>query len=365
MKNFKKVFNSKWSKAIIALATIMLVIVIVCIFNVKNKNEFEIDETNIGYNESEKNNQLQTIDAEVVKLSENKYEVNEEENTLSFNDSVGTGMICISSNAQAPTYSDRWVEYNPNNIYTLNDTATQSNDDEVQKVYVYYKAGSLTSDLDNYNGDYDNYIIKSVEGLQKIAELVNGGKDYSEKTIYLNKDLDLSGITYTPIGTETNPFKGTFDGHGYTISSLNIDSTSDYVGLFGYSEGNIRNVIVNGEGITGASKVGGIAGFNAGEIENCINNIPIEGTSMVGGIVGNGWGTIRYCENNAPITASSMAGGIIGNTGDNANIATNETTVSNGEDLTIFNCKNTATVTTSGIGTGGTLIGVGKKLKKQ
>lgn len=47
---------------------------------------------------------------------------------------------------------------------------------------------------------------------------------------YLTADIDLTGVTWTPI---TN-FSGVLDGRGYTISNLSIDAaTSDYQGLFG------------------------------------------------------------------------------------------------------------------------------------
>lgn len=85
-------------------------------------------------------------------------------------------------------------------------------------------------------------------------------------------DIDLTGWSCAPIGTASSPFKGTYDGNGYTISGLTLNSSSSYQGLFGYNKGTIRNVTldesctVSGSGFTGA-----IAGKNAGTIENCIS----------------------------------------------------------------------------------------------
>ncbi len=57
----------------------------------------------------------------------------------------------------------------------------------------------------------------------------------------LMSDLDAdtagySGIgdSFTPIGSRADPFTGTFNGNGHTISNLVIDgSGTDHVGLFG------------------------------------------------------------------------------------------------------------------------------------
>jgi len=39
---------------------------------------------------------------------------------------------------------------------------------------------------------------------------------------------------WTPIGTQDNPFHGTFDGQGHSISGLIYTDNADYIGLFGY-----------------------------------------------------------------------------------------------------------------------------------
>lgn len=38
----------------------------------------------------------------------------------------------------------------------------------------------------------------------------------------LGTDLDFTGLDYSPIGTEANPFKGGFDGDGYTLSAITL-----------------------------------------------------------------------------------------------------------------------------------------------
>ena len=67
--------------------------------------------------------------------------------------------------------------------------------------------------------------------------MVNGGKDFSGKTVKLTDDIDLGSQEWTPIGDDgyNNLFSGTFDGNGKTISGLQITSANDgFVGLFGF-----------------------------------------------------------------------------------------------------------------------------------
>lgn len=72
----------------------------------------------------------------------------------------------------------------------------------------------------------DEYEISTAEQLAGLAQLVNGGITFEDKTIKLAANLDLSGYEWTPIGTGTRDdntiaakcFLGTFDGGNHTIS---------------------------------------------------------------------------------------------------------------------------------------------------
>ena len=80
----------------------------------------------------------------------------------------------------------------------------------------------------------------------------------------LTADIDLSGETWTPIGSESTPYTGTFDGQGYTISGMTIENAESYSGLFGNVTGTVKNFTVTGSiTITGdetVAKVGGAVG---------------------------------------------------------------------------------------------------------
>lgn len=62
------------------------------------------------------------------------------------------------------------------------------------------------------NSEASEFTITSTAELAGLAKLVNGGNDFSKKTIKLDANIDLDGKEWTPIGTSRKPFKGTFDG---------------------------------------------------------------------------------------------------------------------------------------------------------
>ena len=95
------------------------------------------------------------------------------------------------------------------------------------------------------------YQISTAGELFWFASLVNGTLEGVEQNTaacaVLTADINLSGRTWTPIGTSTrNYFEGTFDGGGNTISNLTIDTEASYVGLFGATSGAvIKNVTLD------------------------------------------------------------------------------------------------------------------------
>lgn len=157
----------------------------------------------------------------------------------------------------------------------------------------------------------------------------------------MTQDIDLEGSatnTFTPIGNSTYKFSGTFDGKGYTVKGLYVNSPdSNYQGLFGQvKNGNIKNLTVEGE-VTGQSNCGGIVGkteqgsSGSYAIENCVSKVKVTGESFIGGICGDhGFGEIRNCINAGEVTgtgSSGGTGGIAGTSGKN-----------------IINCANFGTV---------------------
>ena len=91
--------------------------------------------------------------------------------------------------------------------------------------------------------------IETPEDFIDFSKIVNKGVDsFTGTTVFLDSDLSLAGKSFEPIGIDTSKyFLGVFDGQGHVISNLKMNpSSSEYVGLFGYSYGlTIKNVILD------------------------------------------------------------------------------------------------------------------------
>ncbi|WP_295537007.1 GLUG motif-containing protein [uncultured Thioclava sp.] len=134
----------------------------------------------------------------------------------------------------------------------------------------------------------------------------------------LAQSLDLSGISdFNPIGSDTTPFTGKFDGLGHTISNLTINRPStNYVGLFSYTSGaTISNVGLVGGSVSGHVNVGGLVGYNSGStISNVYATGVVSGTGDdVGGLVGyNSRSTISNAYATGAVSGTTNVGGLVG-----------------------------------------------------
>lgn len=162
----------------------------------------------------------------------------------------------------------------------------------------------------------DPYLISDASQLRWFAAQVN---ENSKNNIcaQLTNNIDLGGNeNWTPIGK--SGYKGTFDGRGYEIENLKIDSTSSNQALFGYvNGGTVKNLTVSGS-VKGGDSTAGIIGELAGTslVEKCMNKATVNGGNAVGGIVGkistSYEKSIQYCVNEGPITGANQVGGIVG-----------------------------------------------------
>ncbi|PKR79696.1 hypothetical protein CW751_13740 [Brumimicrobium salinarum] len=91
---------------------------------------------------------------------------------------------------------------------------------------------SDNTDTQWYSAQSTDLTINSAEELAGLAELTANGNDFSGVTITLTSDIDLSAHLWSPIGVDdAQPFSGTFDGAGFTISNVIIDMpTSSMIG---------------------------------------------------------------------------------------------------------------------------------------
>lgn len=168
------------------------------------------------------------------------------------------------------------------------------------------------------------YKICTTEDLIQLAAMANDYKT-GNCTFVLANDIDLSTVdNWTPIG-DGYAFGGTFDGNGYTVSNLKINTTNNPTGLFGWTTGTIKNLGVENVNITGASDVGGLIGKAAGTVSNCYTTGSVVmasyttdsgGTAVVsdaGGLVGTNFGKIIDCYSEANVTGDgNIVGGLVG-----------------------------------------------------
>jgi uncharacterized repeat protein (TIGR02543 family) len=171
-----------------------------------------------------------------------------------------------------------------------------------------FSGGSGTSD--------DPYKINTPTDLNQLAADVNSGTKYQGKYFKLGDNIEYDKNTannFTPIGKVNYGFYGTFDGQGYTISGININSGGAYdQGIFGFVNGTVKNLHVSNCSIVAYQEIGAIAGYlRQGTIENChvSDDVTLIGHSYVGGIAGHSeGGTIKGCTSAATITGTTYSG---------------------------------------------------------
>ena len=170
--------------------------------------------------------------------------------------------------------------------------------------------------------------LKAVQTGTAIKAIANA---YSGYLFELGADIDLSKLKgdWEPIGqTGAGQFAGTFDGKNFTIHNLKVNDTyvsEDYAsGLFGWLQGKVLNVNVEGAEVKGHHYVGTIAGYmENGSIENCkVNNAKLSCTYVnedasgdkCGGILGQLNATsVKNCTvTNSTINAGRDAGQVVG-----------------------------------------------------
>ena len=229
----------------------------------------------------------------------------------------------------------------------------------------------------------DSYTVYNANGLMNVAELVNGGK--TDINITLDKNIDLTGKDWTPIGTDyDNAYTGTFDGGGHTITGLTVTTNDQYAGLFGYLGKfgkfcTVKNVVMDGIQITCNHRLGyagGVAGYSRGTIENCSVSGSVSSTVSVGGVVGaQRDGSITGCSSSATVKGTINVGGVAGQTIFGATLTACYTTgnviieidrtqnISGGglvgfnDGISLLSCYATGNVTSTGSSTGYVHIG--------
>ena len=240
---------------------------------------------------------------------------------------VATALLIVSGNVPIQPLSQLFEKT----------AVTAAAEDETAEYWADKKASALAE-----SEDHETIYISTAEEFALFAYNVNNGVQndkglYSERTVVLQNDIDLSGAIWSPIGTESAPFAGKFDGSGNTITGLRVID-HDYSGLFGLaSYATLRSVVISDATISSsaflADPYGSVtktgSGFNfcgvlAGKvigdslITDCSVSGLVSGKEYTGGLVGQcgeGAGTVTICDSTADVevyASSSYTGGLIG-----------------------------------------------------
>ena len=182
-----------------------------------------------------------------------------------------------------------------NGTYTVKVTVGSTTSTSKSFVLNVWNGTTKTEVKPNKDGIYE---VSSPDELAWISDFVNEGN--TNISIELMNNIDLNNKEWTPIGTSSNHFKGSFDGGNYTINNLKMDKENGSdLGLFGYTNSgiNVKNVTLDGVNIVGHERIGSLVGSIFDEqtsnnreeiIENChVKNVNINAKLKdAGGLVG-------------------------------------------------------------------------------
>lgn len=186
------------------------------------------------------------------------------------------------------------------------------------------------------------YQIGTASELIWFADAVNTGSQSIKGKLTADIALNAAGSTankWTPIGTQTSPFKGTFDGDGHTVSGMYIDSNQDYAGFFGsvsipyeasedtpevinseyvmlHSTVSIKNINITNAVVNGGFCTGGIVGYaeNLGISDCSFSGAVTSSGNSVGGIIGQAYyyTVVSRCHSSGTVKGNQRNGGIAG-----------------------------------------------------
>ena len=243
------------------------------------------------------------------------------------------------------------------------------------------------------------YLIAKPCHLAWFRDYVNGtivdkgeaaGTTHPSASAMLTADIDLTNychaaeggkelLSWIPIGNDNNRWAGNMDGQGHTISNLYIKTAQEYVGIFGYTNATIQNIIFDNAKVENVSTTGKntlntgiLAGYASAYSKSHIkgikttNNCTVIGQEYTGGIVGGANINLENCENHSSVKGTGYVGGIVGYISyNNIKCCTNYGTVENdvsgniggiigfAYEISIEDCANYGKITGRGWNAGG------------
>ena len=167
-----------------------------------------------------------------------------------------------------------------------------------------------TPDVTWYDADEKEFTLTTAAQMYGFAQLAKV-YNFEGKTVKLGTNITLNevdetiltkwenssaiGRTWTPVGTATNPFAGTFDGQGYEVSGLYLNTTANAAGFFGTTAAtaNLTNFkLIDSYMKSTGNQFGLIGDGTFAKIEKVYTNaiMNVEG-NHVGGFIGRASGS--------------------------------------------------------------------------
>ncbi len=192
----------------------------------------------------------------------------------------------------------------------------------------------------------------NVGSCQDLVDLASAGA-YQEDTINLTADIDCTGTNLLHNDSlfskvDSDPFMGTLNGNGHSITGIALTAEGGGLGLFGFSDGaTFENLTLKNFDNAGTITVGGLVGVANNTIfrDITLDNIRVDGSYGIAGALAGTTSGNSLIENvqstNGEVIGNQLVGGLVGEATD-----------------TIFrnNTLATTTVTAEG-GTAGGLVG--------
>ncbi len=206
----------------------------------------------------------------------------------------------------------------------------KTTDDAVRLTEVYNEMKALYPALVSSKifVEHDNLIAKvagvyqlgTAADMTNFAKIVNSTLGKRILNAVVTADIDMAEATeFSPIGNSDNPYVGTFDGKGKTISNFTYNNAAvNNVGLFGYvKDATIKHVLLKASSVTGHANAGGLVGNadNSTIESNAVMNCSVTGYDHVASLVANAVGEtiIRNNLSNSRVASTAFqAGGLVG-----------------------------------------------------
>ncbi len=139
-----------------------------------------------------------------------------------------------------------------------------------------YVEPELPEDPGDSEGEVVSVTVSDASGLVYVIDQINSGAYANNVTIELSDNIDMSGVTFTPI----KDFRGVFDGKGYSISNLVLTETGTSVTV---KDGNLASYSATAVGLIASATGATVRGLTLDYVTAEINT---SSKIVIGALIG-------------------------------------------------------------------------------